>query len=145
MTSSDFEKRDLSDLIHAAQAEAEGRPAAGKTTTKRRESGLKPLLFLGVLLVLVAFCGAWLWRDMRPASRAQVTADLEHVLLKARESVESFRADTGKLPQALPNAALSSVVKYQPVRDKYVLIARSGGVHLVLFSDRDKPVQAGGR
>jgi len=145
MNSSDFGKKDLADLIRKAQAETQGRSSTKQAAAGQQRSTAKPLLWFGVFLVLLAGCGVLLWNELRPATRQQVTADLEHVLLEARASIEAFKAKSGRLPTALPNASLSSVVKYMPVRDKYVLVARSGEVHLVLFPDRDKPVQAGGR
>lgn len=109
MNSSDNDKKDLSDLIRKAQAEAADRSSTRQAAAEQRSSTTKSLLLFGVLLILLVVCGIWLWNDLKPATRQQVTADLEHILLEARASIEAFKANSGRLPAALPNASLSSV------------------------------------
>ncbi len=137
MSASGSSGKDLSELIR----EASKAPAPSKEASPRRgPANRKPMLAAGLCVLAIA-CGVWAWSRMAPASQHEVARDLERVIYQARDAVEAFKSENNRLPNTLPNASLSSVVNYAKVRDEgYLLVTRTQGVHLVLPSNRDKPI-----
>jgi hypothetical protein len=64
------------------------------------------------------------------AKRKQI--ELERVLVQARDALEAARDAAGALPEALPHAALASVVRYERGDAGYRLVASSGEVTVAL-------------
>jgi hypothetical protein len=90
------------------------------------------------LLLLTAWSLHSVWGALRPPTVQQTARDLEAVIDAARQSIESARTQTGQLPSALPNAALASVVRYEPDAGSYRLSATIMGVRVSLEPDGQK-------
>lgn len=127
-------------IEQAARSEAlRGRPlVAGRTARGRLHT-----FFVGGLLVLIAVALHSVWTAWMPPSAQQTARDLEAVVDAARQSVESVRSRTGQLPSALPNAALASVVRYEPDAGSYRLSATIMGVRVSLEPDGQKVTVTG--
>ena len=76
-------------------------------------------------------------------SKSQTADDLDAIIEQARKSVESARTAQGKLPDALPNAALAGLVAYTPVGNNYQLFTSSRGISVTLELDGRKTVIQG--
>lgn len=136
MTTRPSDSEPLEALIeHAAHAEAlrAQRHAAGSERRPRRR-----LWFNACLLLVTALALHSVWTSLRPPSTQQTARDLEAVVDAARQSVEEARSQTGQLPAALPNAALASVVRYEPDAGSYRLSATIMGVRVSLEPDGKK-------
>ncbi len=131
---------DLDALIDQAHQETlrAGHPSHGP---KRR--ALASRLSSMVLLAAAAFALYQLWSVFAPPSTGQTTRDLEAAVDAARQSIEDERSRTGRLPEALPNAALASVVRYEPDASTYKLSATILGVRVTLQSDGQKTTETG--
>ena len=141
MTSNDPKLSDISSLINQASNEV------GKTNsssaTQAKESRPLPwgTLFPIVLVSIALYAGYNVWQNASPPPKEQVARDLDVVLEKAHKSIEEAKAKNGTLPEALPNAALASVVDYE-VRDKeYQLTTSMLGVRITLQRDGKKTTE----
>lgn len=122
-------KDELEALINAADASV--RKAANKssrlTPMKQRKYSQASVL----LAVCFAVWGYMLWSSS--ISDGQIRMDLEKLILSARTQVEERMATEGRLPDALPDLALSKVVRYEILdaetkHPRYRLIAEINGV-----------------
>ena len=134
---------DLNSLIHAAETEAtraETRLAVGPAA---RPGARRALLVTGTAAASLAIGAIQLWPLVRGHSADQTTRDLEAIVDQTREAVEAVRMAQGRLPDALPNAALAGLVAYTPAGNVYQLFAASGGVSVTLGPDGKKTVTRG--
>lgn len=133
----------LSALIQSAETQiqkmAEAKPAAKASPFRSR------LVLSAVLAIIIAYALVTISRVMLPPAEKQVVHDLELVVERAQELVDGVRKDTGQLPNALPNAALASVVRYEPDADnlRYKLSAVLLGVRVTLEPDGRKTTEIG--
>lgn len=131
----------LSELISQAentsQQQAEARPAA-----KRKPIPFR--LIFGVLLAsVVAYAGTKISAALSPPTQKEVAHDLEVVIDKAHDAIEAAKTKTGELPDALPNAALASVVRYDHDKDTYSLSATILGIRVTLEPGGKKKTETG--
>lgn len=127
-------------IEQAARSEAlRARPQASASPRRRGPR----MVFVAALLVLCAVAFHSLWTALAPPSTGQTARDLEAVVDAARQSVEAARSRTGQLPSALPNAALASVVRYEPDAGSYRLSASIMGVRVSLEPDGHKVTVTG--
>jgi hypothetical protein len=132
--------QDLASLIEKAQAEAiRARPQPAVPPRRLPGRAIK------IVVLLVALAGALhlLWDDLFAPPVHQTTQDLEAAVDAARESIERARAQTGQLPTALPNAALATVVRYEPDAGGYRLSATIMGVRVTLEPDGRRKTETG--
>lgn len=73
----------------------------------------------------------------------RTTKDLSTIIEQARQDVEASRLAQGRLPEALSNAALASLVAYTPVGESYQLFAMADGVSVTLELNGNKTVKHG--
>lgn len=133
--------QDLASLIEKAQAEATRARPQPVAAPVRRPVGRA--VALAVLLVMLAAALHVLWDDLFTPPVRQTTRDLEAAVDAARESIERAKAQTGQLPTALPNAALATVVRYEPEAGGYRLSATIMGVRVTLEPDGRKKTETG--
>ncbi len=132
---------DLASLIAKAQAEAvRARP---QPVAPRPRQPLGRAIVIAVLLSVVAMALHVLWDDLFTPPVRRTTRDLEAAVDAARESIERAKAQTGQLPSALPNAALATVVRYEPDAGGYRLSATIMGVRVTLEPDGRKKTETG--
>lgn len=134
---------DLSALINSAESEVEKQNRVLQRGVKARRSPALSAILLGGLVVILAYCGHWLWVALRPPPQQQVVHDLEMAVDQARTSVEAAKSSTGDLPEALPNASLAAVVRYEPDKDDYKLVATMMGVRVTLQRNGAKTTDVG--
>jgi hypothetical protein len=144
MVTKDLTPPDLANLIDSAADEVATTSATRETRAKkvRRPSLLRPI-FSAALIAAALYLGHGLWRYHAPPTSEQVAQDLERALDLARTSIEEIKANTGMLPKALPNASLAAVVRYEPDRDEYRLVATMMGVRITLQKDGTKSTDMG--
>lgn len=130
---------DLNALI--AQAEQTAARSVLRKPTERRP--MWRWLWPAVLAGLTVYAVATVWDAISPPSSQKTARDLEAVVDAARRSVEEARTQTGRLPEALPNASLASVVVYEPGTSDYRLSATIMGVRVTLQSDGQKTTETG--
>lgn len=130
---------DLNALI--AQAEQTASRSVLRKPAERRPMGR--WLWGAVLAGLTVYAVSTLWRELAPPSSQKTASDLEAVVDAARQSVEEARTQTGRLPEALPNASLASVVVYEPGTSDYRLSATIMGVRVTLQSNGQKTTETG--
>ena len=125
------------------QAEGVASRQARRVELKQASPGVaKPAL--GAFLGLVAACAGYaIWAMMTPPSADKVARDLEAAVEAARQSIEKAKDESGRLPDALPNASLGSLVRYQRVREEYSLSASVLGIRVTLQRDGSKSVEKG--
>lgn len=131
----------LDELIEAASREANHAAQARErvATTTLRKAHLT-LLTQALLVSFVAICGWGLYAFWAPISASQVERDLDMAIDQARQAVEASRGPGGELPSALPNAALSQIVIYQPDSGGYRLEGSIMGLRISLERDGSKRV-----
>ena len=135
--------QDLSSLISAAHDEANRMqrrplPASGKGTRSAQTVLLASLAGAGLVFAMTQ-----LWPLARPHSADQTARDLDAIVEQARAAVEDRRSVQGRLPEALPNAALAGLVAYTPAENAYQLFAASGTVSVTLDRDGKKTIDQG--
>lgn len=135
--------QDLSNLISNAESDIEKHATARRRRAKRGRYRSPSTILLGGLIVILAYCGHWLWVALRPPHQAQVAHDLALAVDQARAAVETAKTRTGELPDALPNASLAAVVRYEPERDEYRLVATMMGVRVTLQRDGTRSTDVG--
>lgn len=131
---------DLDALIQQAHHETLRVERAAQAPRRRALAGR---LWGAVLLAVAALALHYLWSAFAPPSTTQTTRDLEAAVDAARKSIEDERSRTGRLPEALPNAALASVVRYEPDASTYKLSATILGVRVTLENDGHKTTETG--
>lgn len=127
MTSSN---NDLNGLISQAETTLakKKKPVAASPSGGRSP---KTLAIATLLLALAAW--AWvIWSHSIPD--AQIRNDLKILLDSARNGIEQYQIQNGKLPPALPDITLATVVQFQVLEaestpPKYRLNANIRGVH----------------
>lgn len=133
---------DLGSLIGAAAAEANHARLQAAA-----EPAPRPAIYryvrLGGAAIALAFAATQLAHLFHFHSAAQTAEDLDAIVEQARQGVEAARVAQGRLPDALPNAALAGLVAYTPVGNNYQLFAASGGVSVTLEPDGAKTVKKG--
>lgn len=120
---------------------------SGRSRSATRKSNWPISAGLSIVVVLVALV-AWhfgVFHSPTP-SRGRIQADLEKVLDQARNALESERRDTGRLPDAVPNASLAAIVRYERhVYDHgegtYRLSASSAGITVYLDGSGNREVR----
>ncbi len=132
---------DLEALIQKAHHETLRAERGPQVPPPRR--ALAGRLWGALLLAVAAFALHALWSAFAPPSTSQTARDLEAAVDAARKSVEAERSRTGRLPDALPNAALASVVRYEPEVSTYKLSATILGVRVTLETDGRKTTETG--
>jgi hypothetical protein len=141
-------KPDLHSLTRAAYDEVQATASRSQRAKSPRgaRASWTPAVWalLGVLLVY----GLWHLGDLHLPSRksTRAEADLESVLVQARDAVEAVRRAERALPDALPSASLAAVVRYERYvndhhEESYRLSASSHGVTLLLDSDGNREVR----
>jgi hypothetical protein len=134
-------KPDLHSLAQQAHDEVRrtGDQARRASGTRAAGSGWRTLGAWLVLVGIVVFSEMHITeleavvRNVLPghaAKRKQI--ELERVLVQARDALEAARDAAGALPEALPHAALASVVRYERGDAGYRLVASSGEVTVAL-------------
>ena len=136
---------DLSDLIYKADDSVAISAARRKT---RIYHGGALVRLTRVLVGLSLIAGAvWavdsLWHHVAPHSEERVVRDLETIIEQARYSVESSRAEMGRLPERIPNAALANLVFYDYSGEVYRLYTASGEVSVTLDAEGNKRIDKG--
>ena len=96
-----------------------------------------------VLLALTIYVIASISARLTPPGSKEIARDLEIALEQARTAVEEAKNRTGKLPEALPNASLASVVRYEHQEDDYRLSTTIMGIRVTLEPDGRKHVEMG--
>ncbi len=138
----DAKPADYSALI--TKAEKAVAPKAGED---RRERNAKPgrsrQVFVIALAGVALFALASLWGHLTPPGKDAVARDLDQTVELARAAVDEARKATGELPPTLPNAALASVVSYEPAGTQYRLAATIMGVRVTLEPNGSKTVNMG--
>lgn len=124
------DSHDLSQLIRQADEQAQNK-AQSKAAPQRSRIQVAAI-FSGVLLVVIAYAGVKVFAAFSPPSEAKVAHDLERVVESAHQLVDGIKKETGKLPDAIPNAALASVVQYEKRDADYKLSATILGVRVSL-------------
>lgn len=135
-------KQDLSSLISAAQDEAgrnEKPTFDGKPKASAHRAWVQPALTIAGLI----FAAIQLWPLTRAHSAEQIARDLDTIVELARAAIEASRTAQGRLPDALPNAALAGLVAYTPAGNGYQLFAASGPVAVTLDVDGKKTITRG--
>jgi hypothetical protein len=139
----DTNPNDLSRLID--QAENQVSQQAARSAKASRKPG--PSLFKPVMMALLAGLTVYavfaIWTRLAPPGPAAITHDLEVVLERARDAVESAKKETGEYPDALPNASLASVVSYNHETDNYQLSATIMGIRVTLEPGGKKQIEKG--
>lgn len=137
--------QDISSLIDQANS------AIGKQASRQaqRKPPCRPLpigaIFAGVLAIGALFSVYSIWKNTGTPGDAQIARDLDIALEKAHAAVEDVKSKTGALPETLPNAALASVVDYDPQQGSYQLTANMLGVRVTLQRDGKKTTEKGAR
>ncbi len=136
---------DLSDLIYKAD-DSVAISAARRKTRIHHGGGFS--VWMGRLAGLLLTVGAvWavdsLWHHVVPHSEERVARDLDTIIEQARNSVESARAEMGRLPERIPNAALANIVFYDYSGEVYRLFAASGDVSITLDTEGNKRIDKG--
>lgn len=139
MTTSD--PKEFSTLID--QAETQVSQQASKHAGQTPSLGMPPWAVPVLLATVIAITGSSLWSLLAPVSTQQVKHDLESAVDQARTVIDASRAKDGELPETLPNAALASVVRYEPDAGGYRLIASMMGVRVTLERDGKKSMETG--
>lgn len=132
---------DLDALIDAASREATRAGHAPRVEPPPSRGTGRPLWPRLMLLALLVGVGWAIYLHFAPVPKSQVQRDLEAAVEQARLSVEAAREPGGKLPQALPNAALARIVDYQPQDSGYRLEASILGVRVTLERDGSRHVE----
>jgi hypothetical protein len=132
---------DLSELLQQAesqvQRQAEARPARKRNPPPYRA------IFSTLLVCLIVYSGYKVIAVFAPPDQQQATHDLEAVIEKAHVLVDKVKAETGELPDTLPNAALASVVRYDHDKDTYSLTATILGIRVTLEPGGKKKTETG--
>ena len=97
----------------------------------------------GAAVAGLVFASVQLGPLARLHSADQALRDLEIIIDQARDVVETARTAQGRLPDALPNAALAGLVAYTPAGNAYQLFAASGSVSVKLDPDGKKTFSKG--
>lgn len=121
---------DISKLIK--QADEQVRHHDQRTSTSKRKSLPGAAIWNGVLLAVIVYAGVTVSDALSPPSEERVAHDLEQLIEHARQMVDDIQKDTGKLPDAIPNAALASAVQYEKRSTDYKLTATVLGVRVTL-------------
>ncbi len=140
--------QDLNALIEQAQTSVSGKRATAQarvehaTAAARRPSVVGPVLKIALLLA-AAYAVFTIWQAFAPPSPGKVEHDLDMAINAAHDVIEKTKADTGDLPDALPNAALAAVVRYEPEPTKvgYTLSATIMGIRVTLEPSGRKRVE----
>lgn len=133
---------DLSSLIGAAQTEV-ARAQSQHLAQRAPPSRLARHARLAGSAIALAIAASQLLPLYRGGDRGQTAKDLDAIIEQARQAVDAALAAQGRLPDALPNAALAGLVAYTPVGNSYQLFAASGGVSVTLEPDGKKTVKQG--
>lgn len=139
--STPLRSQDLSSLIEKAEAEVLRAKPALPARSSRRPIGRGMVML--VLLAVAATALHVMWDDLFTPPVRRTTRDLESAVDAARASIERVKAQTGQLPTALPNAALATVVRYEPDLGGYRLSATIMGVRVTLEPDGRKKTETG--
>jgi len=135
------EPNDLSNLIQQAEktahSQAEAKPAPKSKPLPWR------MIFSVLLAGVIAYAGTKVSAGLSPPSQKEVAHDLEAVLDRAHDVIETAKAESGELPEALPNAALASVVEYEHDRTGYQLTATIMGVKVTMERSGRKTTDMG--
>ena len=132
--------QNLHDLINKANktlgAEQATRSADAQKQRRKAIVGRVIALIIGLVAITPLVVTIYLVADMNAKpSRQQVERDLKAAISMAEEEVETVRAETGALPDALPDAALAAVVRYEPEGERYRLTAELMGVAVTRDAD----------
>lgn len=134
---------DINSLISAAQDEAVRQEYLAPTSQNSKPSAAKTLLMSGAAVAGLVFAAVQLGPLARTHSADQALRDLDAIIDQARDLVEATRTAQGRLPDALPNAALAGVVAYTPAGNAYQLFAASGSFAVKLDPDGKKTFSKG--
>ena len=75
-----------------------------------------------------------------PPAENKIARDLEHILSRATDSLESYERLNGTLPPLLPNPAIRGLVRYDRKSDfDYALTATIGSVTMVKTASSHLP------
>lgn len=133
---------DLESLIGAAQTEMDNAQLRAATTPAPRFGVIRHVRWVGIVAALV-FAVIQLAPLFHFSNSGRTAQDLDTIIEQARQSVETARATLGRLPDALPNAALAGLVSYTPVGNSYQLFTAAGGISVTLELDGTKTVKRG--
>lgn len=133
----------LSDLI--IEAEKTTRGHAREQPTRKVPRIPWRYVFAMLLAGTFGYAGTRILAVLFPPSQKQIAEDLQTVLDRARDAIETSKAEAGKLPDALPNAALASVVKYEHDNTDYQLTATIMGVKVTMERSGRKTTELGDR
>ncbi len=133
---------DLNSLIGAAEAEVDKAQAQARVRPTPGSARARYGRWV-VIVAGLAIAAPQLAPLLQGHHRGQTAEDLDTIVELARQSIEGARQDQGRLPDALPNAALAGLVAYSPAGNSYQLFAASGGVSVTLAPDGKKTVTQG--
>lgn len=143
MENSPDSPKDLSSLINEAEKQIDHRDQTVARVSRPRKKLPLGYILAGLLWAVIAFMGFKLWQQIRPPAEQQIEQDLDAVIEQAHAAIETAKADTGELPDALPDAALASVVGYEHDREGYKLTATIMGIRVTLERDGKKTTERG--
>ncbi|MCC9000605.1 MAG: hypothetical protein LM522_14125 [Candidatus Contendobacter sp.] len=123
---------DAQDEVKDAQQNVAAQDAA------RKKPGFWPAARnIVAVIALIGLVGALAWKqdELRywivGPSPQTLRADLEAIMAEAAQDVNNYRIQTGKLPDQLPNPALTMVVNYKRDSDaQYTLSAAIGQIRI---------------
>ena len=142
MTKPQASKDDLSALIAGAETAIEHQAVSARPA-RRSQSSNRSVILMALALAGLAYSGNTLWHRFAAPSQADVARDLSLVVDQARAEIESARQQTGSLPAGMRNAALASVVQYQPDSGQYQIVVNMMGVKVTLQKDGSKITELG--
>ncbi|MDH4152082.1 MAG: hypothetical protein OEV67_16400 [Betaproteobacteria bacterium] len=136
---------DLSELINRADDFVATSDARRKTRIHHGDGfSVWMVRVAGLLLIAGAVWAVdTMWHHVVPHSEERVTRDLAAIIEQARQSVESARAELGRLPERIPNAALANLVFYDYSGEVYRLYTASGEVSVTLDAEGNKRIDKG--
>lgn len=136
-------QQDLSKLISQAESVTEKQTAARSIDHSRTTSRTVPVVLAGVLAIGLVYTAHSFRAHWGPPNDARVVHDLGVAIDAAKTLVDNVKLDTGALPDALPNASLAAVVRYQPRETDYRLSASAMGVRVTLEWDGTRKTEIG--
>ena len=138
----DAKPTDYSALISKAE-KAVAAKAGGDRRDPTAGPGRRRQVLVAAPAGVTVFALAWVSSQLAPPGKGAVARDLDKAVELARNAVDDARKTTGELPATLPNAALASVVSYEPAGTQYRLAATIMGVRVTLEPNGSKTVDMG--
>jgi hypothetical protein len=131
---------DLSALSHNAEKELKDKPSFQRAASKPHQR-ITAMLGPALCVTAIGLAVYALWSLFAPPTPSQVSADLSKAMDMASHAVEDARMRDGQLPEALPNASLTTLIGYEKKGTEYRLTGSVGGVLLTLEWDGTRRVE----